>query len=951
MIWTVAKKELRGYFNSAVAVIFLAAFLGVTLITFFWHEKFFARGIADLRPLFEWLPKLLIILVSALAMRLWADERRAGTLEVLLTLPVPRWKLVAGKFVAGMLLIAIALGLTLGLPLTIGQMGNLDTGPVFGGYLAALLLSAAYLSIGMCVSAATDNGIVAFIGTAALCGAAYMIGGDGTSELGRALGTGARFDSVARGVLDLRDLAYYGSITITGVALNVLLLEVRTWGRGKRARPRRVGMVVGVALVAANALALNLWLAPVGRARIDLTEDRLYSLSSSTKQILRALDERLLVRAYLSERLHPKLAPLAPQIRDLLEEYRIAGGGKVRVEILDPTDSKDAKLEAKERFGIEAIQLPFASETEKSVINAYFAIAVEYGDQHAVLGIDDLLQVRSRDIGDVEVSLRNLEYQVTKSIKQVVTAFSSLDSLFASAAGPVKLIAYLTPKTLPDSVKDVPDKLKKVTDELAKDSGGKLAYTVIEPKYASKPATEAALGEAEAEARQILRQHGAQPRAELLSDKVFYWHFVLEVGGRVVPVQIAMEDVGEAAIRTAITDALKRASPGYRKVVGLWTPPPGQNQLAVQGMPMQQLPPPQSFQLLQRELSESYEVQNIKLDARVPDSIDVLVLAGPGEFDAKAAENVDQFVMRGGALVLLGGRYRPNLRNQEQLDKVTTGLESLLEKWGVKIADDLVVDAKNESFAVAVRQEHGIELVNVAHGLFARLLGDGLDSASIITSGLPGAVVAFGSPVSAEAKVGDDERRVDVLLRSSSKAWVTKSTTANPDPERYPEAGFPPPEKADERGSQTLAVAIAGGFASGFAKPGDKGAAAGAGSGSAAPPQLLEHSPPDTRIVVFGSSSFVSDEIVGLARQLNSDLVVSNLQLVLNAIDWAVSDTDLLAIRARTTAARAITTEADKRDSWRNGNLAIAFLALGIVVGLAWFRRRSVTPFVTGKEV
>ena len=131
MIWTVAKKELRGYFNSAVAVIFLTAFLVFTFFTFFWQEKFFARGLADLRPLFEWMPKLLIVIVSALAMRLWAEERRAGTLEVMLTLPVPRWKLVAGKFLAGMLLIAIALGLTLPLAITVSQMGNLDPGPGF----------------------------------------------------------------------------------------------------------------------------------------------------------------------------------------------------------------------------------------------------------------------------------------------------------------------------------------------------------------------------------------------------------------------------------------------------------------------------------------------------------------------------------------------------------------------------------------------------------------------------------------------------------------------------------------------------------------------------------------------------------------------------------------------------------------------------------------------------
>lgn len=950
MIWTVAKKELRGYFNSAVAVIFLTAFLVFSFFTFFWQEKFFARGLADLRPLFEWMPKLLIVIVSALAMRLWAEERRAGTLEVLLTLPVPRWKLVTGKFVAGMLLIAIALGLTLPLAITVGQMGNLDPGPVIGGYVGALLLAAAYLSIGMCVSAATDNQIVAFVGTAFLCAIAYAISGDGTSAIGRALGTGARFESVARGVLDLRDLAYYGSITVIGVAINVLLLGRLTWSRGPRARGRRVGAILAVALIAANAIALDLWLAPVGRARIDLTADRTYSLSATTKSTLRALDERLLIRGYFSEKTHPLLAPLIPQIRDLLEEYRSAGGAKVRVEVIDPTDSKEDKAEAKERYNVGPILIPFASEKEKSVINAYFSIVVEYGDQHDVISINDLLQVRQRDIGDVEVSLRNVEYGITKSIKKVVTAFSSLDSLFASAPGQVKLIAYLTPKALPQSVAGVPDKLKKVADELVKSSRGKLAYTVVEPKYAQRPTTEAARDEAEREAREIIRKHGVQPRAELLSDKIFYYGLVLEVGDRVVPVALAMEDVGEAAIRTAITEALKRALPGFRKVVGLWTPPPlgGPQMMERMG---QQLPPPQAFQYLQRELSEGYELRPVQLDAKVPDSVDVLVLAGPAELDAKAAEAVDQFVMRGGALVVLGGRFRPGVRDGRELEKVTTGLEALFDKWGIKLDDQLVVDPKNESF-MPVRQEilpdSDEEVDRHPHGLFVRLTDDQLASSSVITNGLPGAVVVFGSPVSAEAKVGDDQREVEVLLRSSPQSWVTKSTTAMSDDQKYPKVGFPGPESEDKRGAQPLAVAVTGGFASAFAKPHDKAGDKAAGS---ATPQLLEHSPPNTRVVVFGSSSFVSDAIIPLAQQLNSDLLVSNLQLVQNAIDWAVADTDLLGIRARTSAARAITIEAEGRDTYRTAAIVISFLALAAIVGLAWFRRRAVRPVVSAKEV
>src|SRR5215470_6156714 len=130
MMSTVVKKELRGYFNSAIAVIFLAVFVAATLGFFFGFEKFFARGLADLRPLFQWMPLTQIVLASALSMRMWSDERRTGTLEILLTLPVPRWQLVLGKFLAGLALIAVALVLTFGLPLTIARMGNLDVGPV-----------------------------------------------------------------------------------------------------------------------------------------------------------------------------------------------------------------------------------------------------------------------------------------------------------------------------------------------------------------------------------------------------------------------------------------------------------------------------------------------------------------------------------------------------------------------------------------------------------------------------------------------------------------------------------------------------------------------------------------------------------------------------------------------------------------------------------------------------
>ncbi len=941
MMWTVIKKELRGYFNSAIAVIFLAAFLAVALYMFFWREKFFARGIADLRPLFESMPKLLIILVSALAMRLWADERRSGTLEVLLTLPVPRWQLVVGKFVAGLLLIAVALGLTLGLPITVARMGNLDLGPVFGGYLAALLLSAAYLAIGMCVSAATDNEIVAFVGTAAVCIIAYVIGEFG-GEIGRLLGTGARFESVARGVLDLRDLAYYGGIVCVGIALNVVLLQRLTWSRGPRGRSRRLAALLGVGLVAANAIALDVWLAPVRHARIDLTQGGMYSLSPSTQKLLTGLDERLLIRGYFSDKTHPKLAPLVPQLRDLLEEYRIDGGGKVRVEMIDPADSEDAKREAKERFGIDPTPLRFATQTEKSVINAYFAIAIEYGDQHAVIGLDDLISVRVLDVGEIEISLKNPEYQLTKTIKKAVSEFSSVDALFASTPGKIQLTAYITPKTLPENLKEAPAKLKKVVDELVKQSGGKLAFETIEPN-------------SDAEKRDLFNKYGLRPYpADLFSTQGYYFHVLLQVGSRLVRVN-PPQNLGDAELKKAVTEGLKRAAPGFTRVVGIWSPPAPPPMPPMQGMPPQEMPPPQAFHALWRALSGNYEVRDVALSSPVPDEIEALVLAGPASLDAKAAEHLDQFVMRGGALVALAGRYRISPAAGLSVEKVTTGVEAVFKKWGITVGDDMVMDPKNDSFPVPENRELGNgmvvrELHQLPYPFFVKMTGDELASWSPITSGLTGSVMHWASPVVADAKVGDDEHRVDVLLSSSDASWLTSSAAVNPDLRTFPDTGFAGPKDTDKKGSQVMAVAIAGGFASSVAKP-DKPANPDDKAGKdAAASRLIEHSPPDTRIVVFGSSAFASDDVLSLAQQLDSDLAASNVELVHNAVDWSLADTDLLAIRSRNAATRALTIGPDSPGGWRAANLVIAFVGLVLVVGFAWLRRRAVRPITSAKE-
>jgi ABC-2 type transport system permease protein len=333
----------------------------------------------------------------------------------------------------------------------------------------------------------------------------------------------------------------------------------------------------------------------------------------------------------------------------------------------------------------------------------------------------------------------------------------------------------------------------------------------------------------------------------------------------------------------------------------------------------------------------------VTLATPVPDDVEALVLAGPANLDAKQAQNLDQFVMRGGAVVALDGHYRLAPAEGLAVEKVKTGIDDDLAKWGITVGDQLVMDTKSDAFPVPENRQLGNGLVvrelhQLAYPYFVKVDGDQLASGSPITGGLAGSVMHFGSPVKADAKVGDDAHRVDVLLKSSDHAWLSTATDVQPDFGKYPDGGFA--KTGEKSGSEVLAVAVTGGFASAIAKPKDA-------KGSAAPPDkdsLLAHSPPDTRIVVFGSSAFVSDDILGLAQQLDSALATANVELVHDAVDWSLADTDLLSIRSRDAGSRALTVADDARDRWRTANLAIAIAGLVLVVGGAWLRRRSIVP-------
>ncbi|MCX5895205.1 MAG: ABC transporter permease [Proteobacteria bacterium] len=228
-------KEFKGYFNSPVAYIFIISFLVFSNWIFF--KGFFIMNQASLRSFFGLLPWVFLFLAPAVTMRSWAEEKKLGTMELLMTLPVKDYEVVIGKFLAGFVFLMVTLICTFPLPLTVMLLGNPDIGPIWGGYLGAFFMGGAYLAVGLFASSLTENQIIAFIVGIFVSFAMLIVGENlvlinlpGTLvPVFAYLGLGAHFESIGRGVIDSRDLVYY--ITMIGffLFLNGLSVESRKW--------------------------------------------------------------------------------------------------------------------------------------------------------------------------------------------------------------------------------------------------------------------------------------------------------------------------------------------------------------------------------------------------------------------------------------------------------------------------------------------------------------------------------------------------------------------------------------------------------------------------------------------------------------------------------------------------------------------------------------------------
>ncbi|OGY85990.1 MAG: hypothetical protein A2458_03870 [Candidatus Kerfeldbacteria bacterium RIFOXYC2_FULL_38_9] len=398
------KKELAAYYHSLLSYLFIVVFL-VVLSWMSW-QNLFLIGQATMRDFFTLLPWFYLFLLPALTMRSWSEEKRLGTMETLLTLPISDRKAVLAKFLAGATFLGVVLLVSLPLPFTLASLGNLDWGATATSYLGAWFFGLAYLALGQWISSLTKNQIVSFLVTIVICfvflllGLSFFIDNGGLiSKVFYFLSTLTHFQNLLKGVIDARDIIYYFSFILLFLYLNTLVLR----------KQRRPALKSTKALVAvALAVGINILVFPFSY-RLDLTQNKQYTLSGATKNIIENLSDTVTIKVFFSDKVPQNLYALKRDVKDVVEDYRVFGKGHINVEIISPdpqTSSGDTTSEVVQ-YGIPAIQFNVVGSEKLEVSQGYAGLAILYKDKHESIPV----------IADST----NLEYDLTAKIQKMTT--------------------------------------------------------------------------------------------------------------------------------------------------------------------------------------------------------------------------------------------------------------------------------------------------------------------------------------------------------------------------------------------------------------------------------------------------------------------------------------------------------------------------------------------------
>ena len=487
-IKAIFKREFKAYFDSPVAYVFLVAFLVLIGFMTFGVALFYERRQADLTPFFFWHPWVYLLLVPAATMGTWADERRNGTAELLLTLPITVTQALVGKFLAAWSFIAIGLVLTFPVAITAGYLGSPDWGVVLCGYLGSFLMAGAAAAVGVFASTLSRASVIGFVVSLALVFLLMIVGFDPVTTavanwgVPTAIVNGisscsllTHFEALRRGVLDFSDIGFYLGMIV------FMLAAAKTVTDGRRGASKgAVGLVALAAIViAADVILANLPL------RADLTAERFYTLSDGSKAVLAKLENDVTLKYYVSSSaadMPMQLKTYATRVQNLLKEYARAAGGHVILEAYDPKPDSDAE-EWAQRYGIEPQTVnPFGSPI-------YFGVVAVCGDNEETLGT-----LSPRTESTLEYDVTRLVTRVAWPEKPIVGVMTSLPDVMGGQMNPMMMQMGQRPpegwaafaelgkdyevRTVATDVETIDDDVKTLVVLHAKDLSDKALYAI-----------------------------------------------------------------------------------------------------------------------------------------------------------------------------------------------------------------------------------------------------------------------------------------------------------------------------------------------------------------------------------------------------------------------------------------------------------------------------------------
>ena len=391
-VWGLLKRDLRRYFGNPTGYVFITLFILLSAIAAFWRPRFFLNNLATLDQINEVYPYLLLLFVPALTMGVWADERKQGTDELLLTLPATDLEIVLGKYAAVLSVYTVSLLLSLSHVAVLRWLGHPDPGLMIANYIGYWLAGAALIAVGMFGSLLTANLTVAFILAAAFCAVPVLLDQAGrtfSDVLGRLaapLGIFQHFSDFTRGVVSLAGFVYFASLTAVFLYLNVVVLGRRHWTRSGDRLPMGMHHGIRAAALFVALAAVNL-LAERVDARLDVTAERLHSIGAETRTLLAGLspERPVIIQAFVSPEVPEEYVQQRQSLLSALREIQALAGPRVAVRIDQTLPYSEAARTARERFGIVPRFVTDPGSTSSDPQGIFLGLAFRAGADEQVL--------------------------------------------------------------------------------------------------------------------------------------------------------------------------------------------------------------------------------------------------------------------------------------------------------------------------------------------------------------------------------------------------------------------------------------------------------------------------------------------------------------------------------------------------------------------------------------